>query len=83
MRQKCYVVTVRGRVRVDTTVAVMAKSEAEAGRMALEGVDCDTEAWLRDPHLYEEPIVSDVSEWDELLGADQKHLIPAVGRPSA
>ena len=77
MTQKCYVVTICGNVSVDTTVAVLAKSELEARRLALKGVDCDTEAWLRDPCLYEEPIVSDVSEetWDELQYADQKHLM--------
>ena len=45
--------------------------------MALDGVDCDTEAWLRDPNLYEDPVVTDVCEetWDELQYADQKHLL--------
>ncbi len=51
MTQKCYVVTVCGNVRVDTTVAVMAKSSVDAARMAVEGVDCDTKAWLRGPCL--------------------------------
>ena len=70
-------VTVVGSVWVDTTVAVMAKSEEEAARVALDGVDCDTEAWLRDPSLYDDPTVTDVSEetWDELQYADQKHLL--------
>ena len=78
MRQKHYVVTVGGSVWVDTTVAVMAKSEEEAARMALDGVDCDTEEWLRDNFLYDDPVVSDVSEetWDEIQYADQKHLLP-------
>ena len=77
MNGKPYVVKIGGSVRVDTTVAVMAKSEEEAARMALDGVDCDTEAWLRDPNLYEEPVVTDISEetWDELQYADQKHLL--------
>ena len=53
MTQKYYMVTVVGSVWVDTTVAVMANSEDEAARMAMDGVDCDTERWLRDPELYE------------------------------
>ena len=52
MNGKPYVVKIVASVWVDTTVAVMAKSEEEAARMALAGVDCDTEAWLRDPNLY-------------------------------
>ena len=77
MNGKPYVVKIVGSVWVDTTVAVMAKSEEEAARMALDGVDCNTEAWLRDPNLYEDPVVTDVCEetWDELQYADQKHLL--------
>ena len=77
MNGKPYVVTIWGKIHVDTTVAVIAESEEEAERVALHGVDCDTEAWLRDPNLYEDPVVSDVSEetWDELQCADQKHLL--------
>ena len=77
MNVKPYVVTIVGSVWVDTTVAVMAKSEEEAARMALDGVDCDTEEWLRDPDLYEDPVVTDVREesWDELQWADQTHLL--------
>ncbi len=77
MTQKYYMVTVGGSVWVDTTVAVMAKSEEEAARKALAGVDCDTEAWLRAPNLYGDPTVTDVSEetWDEMQYADQKHLL--------
>lgn len=69
--------TIGGSVPVDTTVAVLAKSEEEAARKALKGVDCDTEVWLRYPHLFEGPIVDDVSEekGDELQYADQKHLL--------
>ena len=45
--------------------------------MALDGVDCDTEAWLCDPNLCDDPVVTDISEetWDELQYADQKHLL--------
>ncbi len=77
MSGKPYVVSIMGTISVDTTVAVMANSEEEAARMALDGVDGDTEAWLRDPNFYEDPVVSDVSEetWDELQYADQKHLL--------
>ena len=77
MRQTYYVVTVGGSVWVDTTVAVMARSEEEAVRLALDGVDRDTGAWLRAPNLYGDPTVTDVSEetWDELQYADQKHLL--------
>ena len=39
MNGKPYVVKIVGSVWVDTTVAVMAKSEEEAARMALAGVD--------------------------------------------
>ncbi len=77
MNGKPYVVTIVGTISVDTTVAVMAKSEEEAARMALDGVDCDTEAWLRDPDLYDDPVVTDIREetWDELQYADQTHLL--------
>ena len=77
MRQKYYIVKVVGSVWVDTTVAVIAKSEDHAAKVALDGVDCDTEAWRRDPNLYDDPTVIDVSEetWDELQYADQKHLL--------
>ena len=77
MNGKPYVVTIVGTISVDTTVAVMAKSEEEAARMALDGVDCDTEEWLCDPDLYEDPVVTDVREesWDELQWADQTHLL--------
>ena len=77
MTQKYYLVTVVGSVWVDTTVAVMANSEEQAARIALDGVDCDTERWLRHPELSEDPVVTDVSEetWDELQYADQKHLL--------
>ena len=77
MRQKYYMVTIAGNVWVDTTVAVMAKSEEDAARMALDGVHCDTERWRHDSCLYENPTASDVSEetWDELQYADQKHLL--------
>ena len=38
------------------------------------------EAWLRDPCLSEEPIVSEVCQetWDQLQHADQKHLLEAL-----
>ena len=65
MNGKPYVVTIVGKVYVDTTVAVMAESEEEAERIALRG---DTEEWLRDDCLSGDPVVTDVSEetWDEL-----------------
>ena len=77
MTQRYYMVTVGGSVWVDTTVAVIARSEEEAARIALDGVDCDPEAWLRAPNLYGDPTVTDVREetWDELQYADQKHLL--------
>ena len=72
-----YLVTVGASVWVDTTVAVMAKSEEEAARLALDGVDCDTARWLRSPNLHGDPTVADVGEqtWDELQSADQTHLL--------
>ncbi len=77
MRKKHYVVTVGGSVWVDTTVAIVAKSEEEAISLALDGVDCDTEKWFHTPNLWGDPTVTDVSEetWDELQCADQKHLL--------
>ena len=79
MNGKPYVVTIVGKVSVDTTVAVIAESEEEAGRMALRGVRGETEEWLRDDCLYDDPVVTDISEetWDELQYADQKHLLGA------
>ena len=78
MNGKPYVVTIVGNISVDTTVAVIAESEEEAEGMALRGVRCDTEEWLRDNFLYDDPVVSDVSEetWDDIQCADQKHLLP-------
>ena len=77
MNGKPYVVTIGGKVYVDTTVAVIAESEEEAARIALRGFRDDTEAWLRDNRLCDDPVVTDVSEetWDELQCADQKHLL--------
>ena len=77
MNGKPYVVTIVGKIYVDTTVAVIAESEEKAERMALHGVRGDTEEWLRDDCLYDDPVVTDVSEetWDELQHADQRHLL--------
>ncbi len=77
MRQEHFVVTVAGTVVVDTKVAVMAKSSEEAGRIAVEGVECDLEKWLHSSDFYEAPTVVDVSEgtWDDLQCADQQHLL--------
>ncbi len=77
MTGKPYVVTIVGKVFVDTTIAVIAESEKEAERMALEGVPYDTEEWLRQNFLYDDPVVTDISEesWDELQWADQTHLL--------
>ena len=77
MNGKPYVVTIVGKISVDTTVAVIAESEEEAERMALHGALGDTTRWLHHELLCDEPVVTDVSEesWDELQYADQKHLL--------
>jgi len=77
MNGKTYVVAIESTVCVDTTVAVIAESEEEAKRMALRGVRCDPEEWLRNNCLYGDLVVTDISEetWDELQCADQKHLL--------
>ena len=77
MRKEYYVVTVVGTVPVDTTVAVMAKSEDEAARMALDGVHNDPTEWLNYGVLADDPVVAHVCEetWDELWYADQQHLL--------
>ena len=77
MSGKPYVVTIVGSVLVDTTVAVMAKSEEEAARMAFDGAHYDPTEWLHWGVLGTDPVVVDVSEetWDELQYADQKHLL--------
>ena len=77
MNGKPYVVTIVGTICVDTTVAVIAESEEEAARRALDGALFDTTRWLHHEFLCDDPVVSDVSEetWDELQCADQKHLL--------
>ena len=77
MNRKNYLVTVWGKIAIETTVAVMADSEEEATRIALGGVRCNTEEWLHYESLIDDPIVTDVSEetWDEVQDADQKHLV--------
>ncbi len=77
MNGKSYVVTIVGTISVDTTVAVIAESEEEAARRALDGALGDTTRWLHNEFLCDDPEVSDVSEetWDELQFADQKHLL--------
>ena len=77
MNRKNYLVTVSGKIAIDTTVAVMAESKSEATHIALDGVRCNTEEWLRYESLIDDPIVTDVSEetWDEVQYADQKHLV--------
>ncbi len=77
MNGKPYLVTIVGTISVDTTVAVIAESEEEAARRALDGVLCDTTRWLHHEHLCDDPVVTDISEetWDELQYADQKHLL--------
>ena len=70
-------VTIYGKVNVDTTVAVIAESEEEAERIALRSFRDDTEEWLREDGLCDDPVVTHVSQetWDELQYADQKHLL--------
>ena len=77
MKKKYFVVTIAGTVLVDTTVAVMAESDQEAARMALEGVHQDATRWLNWGFLADDPTVADVSEeaWDALQCADQQHLL--------
>ena len=77
MNGKPYVVTIVGKIPVDTTVAVIAESEEEAVKAALDGVLDDTTGWLHHDLLCEDPVVTDISEetWDELQYADQKHLV--------
>ena len=77
MNGKPYVVTIVGTISVDTTVAVIAKSEEEAARRALHGVQGDTTEWLHHESLVDDPVVFGVSQetWDELQYTDQKHLL--------
>ena len=77
MNGKPYVVTIVGRISVDTTVAVIAESKEEAARRAVHGVLHDTTEWLHHESLEDDPVVFDVSEetWDELQYANQKHLL--------
>ena len=74
MNRKNYIVTVSGKIAIDTTVAVMAESKSEATHIALDGVCCNTEEWLHYESLIDDPIETDVSggTGDE---ADQKHLV--------
>ena len=79
MRQKHYLVTLLASVLADTTVAVLADSEEEAARLALEGADYDMEKWR---NYYEcnplvEPTVCDVSPATgrDIEDADQQHLL--------
>ena len=59
---------------VDSEAAI----HAVLSPLALDGVDCDPEAWLRAPNLYGDLTVTDISEeWDELQCADQKHFLGA------
>ena len=81
MSGNTYVVTITGLISVDTTVAVIATSDSDAARQALEGVRRDTSEWLHHEHLMDEPVVSDVSEETlDQFGADQMHLLPRKTR---
>ena len=75
--KKPYVVCIQGQISVDTTVAVIAESEKEAEHMALDGVRCDPEEWLRGECLDDDPVVREVLDGTplELAWADQKHLL--------
>ena len=77
MNDKPHLVTIAGTVPVDTTVAVMAKSEEDAARMALDRARYDPTQWLNYGFLANDPVVADVSEetWDGLQDADQQHLL--------
>ena len=58
MERKNYVVTVYGKIAVDTTVAVVAESEGDAARIALRGLHDDTEEWLHNGLLLEDPVAT-------------------------
>ena len=77
MSAKHYVVTIAGKIAVDTTFAVIAESEEEAARLVLEGACYDTKEWLHQEHLIDNPVVTDVSQEsrEELEYADHKHLV--------
>ena len=83
-KKKHYLVTLSASVLADTTVAVRADSEEEAGRLALEGADYDMEKWLNsyecDPLV--DPTACDVSPATgrDIEYADQRHLLN--GRPT-
>ena len=78
MNGKRYVVSVWGKIWVETTVAVIAESEEEASRLALSGLRVDTDEWVHWEGLIDEPVVTDVSFRtieEDLEWADQKHLV--------
>ena len=77
MNGKPYVVWILAKTYVETSVAVIAKSEEEATRMALRGVSADTDGWVHDNPVHDDLEVLNVSEetWAQVHQARQTHLL--------
>lgn len=76
MNGKLYQVQILAKTFVDTTVAVMAESEEEATRMALDGVNGQPDRWAHCSPVHDLEVLNVSQEtWDRIHETDQTHLL--------
>ena len=76
MNGKLYQVHILAKTFVDTTVAVMAESEEEATRMALDGVNGQPDRWVHCSPVHDLEVLNVSQEtWDQIHETDQTHLL--------